>query len=290
MNEDGSDVKQLTHDPNFPIGDARWSPDGTRIVYTSLDDRVTGPWRERTSGLYVMNADGTGRYKLTTPPIEAFSYPFDTRPVWSPDAKTTAFSRLMPPEISGDLDIFVIDLDGRNERTVARNRNLLEYVGGWFADGSSILTQYFDYSRRDSAGRPDGKGQIARLDLVGNYTQVLSPYQRDDSAPVLSPNDSNVVFSSWMDSTRRSMGLFLMRSDGSSVRPMTMQSHWRESPVDWSSDGQRILYNTEDEQVIPYKDPPREIFIININGSNMRKITPFNYTEAYFRATSWRRR
>jgi Tol biopolymer transport system component len=63
MNRDGSNQRQLTHptlvEPAGSGGDqvGAWSPDGRQIVYSS------GQYRGRD--LYVMNADGTGVYRLT---------------------------------------------------------------------------------------------------------------------------------------------------------------------------------------------------------------------------------
>jgi Tol biopolymer transport system component len=63
MNRDGSGKRQLTHpalvEPRGSGGDqiGAWSPDGRQLVYSS------GQFRNRE--LYVINADGTGRYQLT---------------------------------------------------------------------------------------------------------------------------------------------------------------------------------------------------------------------------------
>lgn len=59
MNEDGSDMKQLTRDPNFPIGDARWSPDGSKPLFVSgATDGTTRTY------IYTVNIDGTGLRRL----------------------------------------------------------------------------------------------------------------------------------------------------------------------------------------------------------------------------------
>jgi Tol biopolymer transport system component len=294
MNEDGSNVRQLTHDPNFPISDARWSPDGLKIVFRSRDDRLLSP-RDRGVALYVMNADGTGRYKLTNPPLEAFHYPVDTGPVWSPDGKRIAFSRLMPPEISGDDDIFIIDVNGKSERRITSNRNLVERPAGWLP-GEKLLIEYFDYSRRDSIGQGDGTGQIAEIDMHGNYIRTLSPYEEDDSSPILSPDNSQIAFSS-LTTRNGSKGRFLhlMASDGSSRRRLSISSRQYERPVEWSPNGQRILCMTQDpnkrsDPNDPYSNFPQDILIVNVADGSVRTITPFPHREAYSTATSWRRR
>ena len=56
MNPDGSGQRRLS--PAFP--DMDWSPDGQKIVFTTWGDR-----RQR-SDIYVTNADGSGRQKLTS--------------------------------------------------------------------------------------------------------------------------------------------------------------------------------------------------------------------------------
>jgi Tol biopolymer transport system component len=66
MNRDGSGKRQLTHptlvEPAGSGGDYidAWSPDGKQLVYNS------GQFKERE--LYLMNADGTGRRRLTNWP------------------------------------------------------------------------------------------------------------------------------------------------------------------------------------------------------------------------------
>ncbi len=66
---DGSGEKRLTDSPGldaFPAG----SPDGTRIAFTSED--------EKGSEIYVMNADSSGLTRLTDDPT------YDAFPAWRP--------------------------------------------------------------------------------------------------------------------------------------------------------------------------------------------------------------
>lgn len=281
MNEDGSNVRQLTHDPKHPVFDARWSPDGKKIVYVSYDSPDDYRWRALY--LYVMNADGSGRYKLTRHPVPTQ----DTRPVWSPDGKRIAFSRL-GGDISGDTDIFVIDVDGRNERRITRYGYSSEFPAGWFLDGSALLVSYGTFS--------SDKSQIAKMDLNGNYGLVLSSPEDSDGGPVLSPDEASIAFSSL--TVRNGVWgrfLHLMDSDGANRRQLFISLHQHEYPVDWSPDGQRILSMTQDPNSrsvpsVPYSNFPQDILIVSASDGSARKITPFPHREAYSRPTSWRRR
>jgi dipeptidyl aminopeptidase/acylaminoacyl peptidase len=66
------------------VGAARWSPDGSRVVYNStpLDD----PASER---LFIVNADGTATRQITQGSVVAY----DIDATWSPDGSRIAFTR-----------------------------------------------------------------------------------------------------------------------------------------------------------------------------------------------------
>ena len=64
MNIDGSQETQLTSNTDFDIEDARWSPDGYKIVYASnegVDSR-----KRHNFDIWFMDTDGTNRTQLTT--------------------------------------------------------------------------------------------------------------------------------------------------------------------------------------------------------------------------------
>ena len=56
MNADGTAQTRLTNNAAIDDGPA-WSPDGTKIAFTSN--------RDGNDEIYVMNADGTGQTRLT---------------------------------------------------------------------------------------------------------------------------------------------------------------------------------------------------------------------------------
>ncbi|MFC2136054.1 TolB family protein [Bacteroidota bacterium] len=74
MNSDGTNIRQLT-DNNYLDSVGRWSPDGTKLVYTS-DAHATGRWE-----VYIMNTDGTNIRRVTISPNGVTAI----NPVWRPE-------------------------------------------------------------------------------------------------------------------------------------------------------------------------------------------------------------
>jgi len=59
--------RQLTNEPAAAFRDPSFSPDGKRIIYVYKKDRTD---RSEIEELYIMNADGSNRRKLTTYPLD----------------------------------------------------------------------------------------------------------------------------------------------------------------------------------------------------------------------------
>lgn len=95
---DGSDLRPIT---NLAEGACQpsWSPDGTRLVFTSPCKLVTDSYRE--SSLYIVNADGSELTPLNTAPGGDFD------PAWSPNGRHIAFTSLR----DGSKEIYLMELD-----------------------------------------------------------------------------------------------------------------------------------------------------------------------------------
>jgi Tol biopolymer transport system component len=83
-----------------------WSPDGKKIVFES-------------GGIWTMNADGSGKTRLTSGP--------DDTPVWSPDGRRVAFTRFV--DLS-NYDIHVVNADGTGETNIT-NSPTWEHALSW---------------------------------------------------------------------------------------------------------------------------------------------------------------
>jgi TolB protein len=115
INADGTERTRLT-DFSSVDGTPDWSPDGSRIVFTS--DRRDG------RGIYVMDADGSDVVKLTDA---------GDLPAWSPDGLKIAYT-------CGN-DVCVMNSDGTGSANLTNTGLDREFTmaGSWSPDGTKIL-------------------------------------------------------------------------------------------------------------------------------------------------------
>jgi dipeptidyl aminopeptidase/acylaminoacyl peptidase len=102
LDRDGGGSTRLSLSDNVDA-DPVWSPDGTRLAFTSI--------RDGNQELYVMNADGSNVHRLTDNPAE------DAAPVWSPDGTHLAFQT----NRDGNWEIYSIAVDGTGLTNLTRS-------------------------------------------------------------------------------------------------------------------------------------------------------------------------
>jgi TolB protein len=159
-NADGSNRKPLTtrgYDL-LPV----WSPDGTRIAFTSL----RGAQIRNGYQIWVVNADGTGLKSVTSNPF------INEYPVWSPDSKQLAYSQYNPKP-GEQWRVVVKNADGSgNERVVigaiGNEPGNSTIVGGW--KGNKLLI-----------GGYKGNWDIYMINVDGTGLTQITTEQKDDT-------------------------------------------------------------------------------------------------------------
>lgn len=117
--------------------DPELSPDGERVVFST--DEGAADFDE---GIAVVNRDGNGFRRLTTPPAGTeTTYTIDVAPAWSPNGQTVLFSRLSVDTSSGTevtrSALFTVPAAGGTATAVAGATD--GYTGDWSPDGTRIV-------------------------------------------------------------------------------------------------------------------------------------------------------
>jgi Tol biopolymer transport system component len=249
MDPDGSNLQNLTQSQ----GDDRepaWSPDGTKIAFSSNRD---GNWE-----IYVMNADGSGQTRLTNHPEH------DGEPSWSPDGGSLVFSS----NREGGHDLYILNLNN-DELFRLTDHPAQENYPDWSPGGTRIVFSSF------GGGREAGiyainidRSNITYLAWGPLHYPTWSP-EGDKIACDGEPHDSKFE-------------IYIMDIDGSDMVRLTEHPSgaggYNKEPS-WSPDGRRLVFHSSDRDP---SEPRNELFIINVDGSGEHQITDSKSTDQYY--------
>lgn len=208
MNADGSNQTRLTYN-QVRSGGPDWSPDGSRIVFSS--------GRDQNFEIYVMNADGSNQTRLT------YNQGINQSPDWSPDGSRIAFE--------SNHDIYVMDADGSNQ-TRLTDSQAFDKDSDWSPDGSRIVF---------SSNRDGDNFEIYVIEADGSNLTRLTYNTANDHEPVWSPDGSRIAFYSFLDTP--SVEIYVMDADGSNLTRLTNNHAWDSDPQ-WSPDGKYITFTS----------------------------------------------
>jgi len=188
--DDGSELRPLTNTPGYDA-EATVSPDGKKIVFTSM--------RDGDLDIYTMNVDGTEVRRLTNTPG------YDGGPFFSPDGAQIIYRAHHPqaPEELKDyqdllkenlirptkLEIFVMNADGSNQRQITSN-GAANFAPFFHPRGKKIIfcSNLADPKRRNF--------DLFMIDRDGANQERVTYCEDFDSFPMFSPDGKKLVFCS----------------------------------------------------------------------------------------------
>ncbi len=193
VNRDGSGLKRIT---NYDVYTAEGvlSPDGKRIVFTSLKDGDLD--------IYTMNTDGSDVLRLTNTPG------YDGGAWWSPDGKQIVYRANHPTDSTelrnyrdllkqrlvrpSKVELYLMNADGSNQRQITKLGGA-NFGPSWTPDGKRIV---FSSNYKNPRS---GNFDLYLINPDGSNLEQLTFDESFDGFPMFSPDGKKIVWASNRD-------------------------------------------------------------------------------------------
>lgn len=236
MDGNGRNVRRLTDCPP-PNSEPTWSPDGSRIAFTSGQDDINN------FTLYTINADGTNLQRLLEPVHGDNWYS-----AWSPRGDQIAFQS----NRDGNFEIYLVAVDTGQITRLTQNEKT-DSMPAWSPDGSKIAF----------VSDQDGDGEIYVMEADGSNRVRLTYSPGEDTQPAWSPDGTQILFISTRD---RNGEIYVMNSDGTEQTRLTSSELYGEWTPRWAAHGAKILFSANYEG-------DWEIYLMDKDGANITRLT-----------------
>lgn len=232
----------------------KWSPHGHRIAFSRLE-------RGRTE-IWTIGADGMAPSRVTD------GRHLDATPVWSADGRHLFFAS----NRGGSMQLWRLPIDELSGRAMGPAESVVtpsHYAVdiSFSADGQRMLYTARIRSANLQKMRVDVKtGRVTRSPIP--VTHGLQEAVRPD----LTLDGRWLAFNRWERDD-----VVVAKADGSDIRQLTSGPHRDRNPR-WSPDGRRLAF-------ISTRTGAYEVWVVNRNGTGLRRLTSFAADNAF--APAW---
>ena len=201
INSDGTNPINLTNATSNERS-ATYSPDGKTIAFISDRD-------EKTSDLYLMNADGSDVKRITTNKLYCES------PVWTKDGKNILFT----------LEVKDVIKEAKKDNKDRKSKN----------------TKKNKKTTKEKKEDTSFNGELFMVNVNGNNQRRLTYRSGFDSGASISPNGKKIAF--YGKSEAGFTDIYIMTMNGTEIQNLTNDQAEDYSPS-WSPDGNWISFTS----------------------------------------------
>jgi len=245
MNADGTGFRRLTTNDSKQHFYPSLAPDGKSVLYSAFLE--TDNYE-----IYELRLDDGSVERLTN------RYGVETAPEFSPDGTLLTYAKWNAA--TENFQIVIADRHGDDARNISRANG---WDPTWSPDGKRILF----------AADKNGANQLYTVKLDGSDLKVITNLPALRGRSDWSPDGNYIVTYSGPAWNRE---LYIMNSDGSGLRQLTPSGGNSQGPS-FSPDGMWVAFTAYFDDY--GDDHGCEIYIIRIDGTDLRRLTNNDYCD-----------
>jgi Tol biopolymer transport system component len=255
---DGTKRRRVTRPNESQLdGQPAFSPSGKRIAFVR-ELSVGGPSRKERSRIFITRRNGSRLHKLK--PRRRPQLRFHRAPAFSPGGNRVVFEGCSDRSRCA---LFTIKTDGtRRRRLTPFARGTEDISNPAFSPNGRMIA--FDWFRSGACDI-----YVMRADGSGVHALTDNEWGQCDTEPSFTPDGSEIAFTSYHRANPAFVRgqIYLMRADGTDVRPLTGSDDFGVIDFSFSPNGRRIVFAYVDSL-----DDFYGLWVMRADGTNQRKL------------------